>query len=258
VSTRVGKGICVNYPHIKVIASCGLHTDTEANTLTAFENAIRAGIEMTETDLRRCADGVILFHDDEVGGRPVVELTRRELRDLSGVLPPTLDDFVECCRGRIGIDFELKHDGLEEEVLKAAQTYFRPDQYVITSFKPSVLARVHELAPDAPTGYLTYRKLTFAGDPTPPDTRTSAEILELAQDLHADFVVPDYLDIELMQASDAAGVETIAWAVDSAEHLRPLLGLRHLRGVIGERPLLMRYLLEEEGHPTWAELKEAA
>lgn len=247
----------MRHPHVKVIASCGLHTDAGSSTLVAFENAIRAGIEMTETDLRRCADGVILFHDEQIDGRPVADLTRLEMRELTGSLPPTLADFVECCRGRMGIDFELKHGGFEEEVLEAAQANFRPDQYVITSFEPSVLSRVHELAPDAPTGYLTFRKLTYEGYTGPRDTRTPAEVLDLARELHADFVLPDYPDLDLMRACDEAGMDTIAWAVDRADHLRPLLEFRHLRGVIGERPLLMRHLLEEDPDPTYA-LEEAA
>jgi glycerophosphoryl diester phosphodiesterase len=249
----------VKHPEIKVIASCGLHNDAEESTLTAFENAIRAGIEMTETDLRRCLDGVILLHDEEVGGRPVEELTRREIQDVLGILPPTLYDFVECCRGRLGVDFELKVDGLEEEVLKLAQANFRPDEYVITSFRPSVLARVHELAPDAPVGLLTIRGLTYLFDKYPQiaDYRPPQDILEHARDLHVDFLVPDCLDLELFRACDEADVETIAWAVNTAERLRSLLGVHHLRGVIGERPVLMRHLLEEEPDPTYFDPAQA-
>jgi glycerophosphoryl diester phosphodiesterase len=244
----------VRYPQIRVIASCGLHRDAEENTLAAFENAVQAGIEMTETDVRRCADGVILLHDSEVDGRPVADQTRGQLREKLGFLPPTVDELVDCCSGRMGVAFELKVDGLEEEVLEAAQAKLGPDQYVITSFLPSVLARTHDLAPEVPTGYLTIRGLTYLFETHPEfaDHRTPGEILELARDLHADFVLPDCLDLELLEASDEAGVDTIAWAVDTAERLRPLLDLQYLRGVIGERPLLMRHLLEEEPDPTYA------
>jgi glycerophosphoryl diester phosphodiesterase len=69
---------------IQVIASCGIHDGVPPNTLAAFEAAIQAGCDMTETDFRRRAGGVI-----------------------------------ECCRGRLGVDFELKEDGLEEDILAA-------------------------------------------------------------------------------------------------------------------------------------------
>jgi glycerophosphoryl diester phosphodiesterase len=170
-----------------------------------------------------------------------------------GILPPTLDDFVECCRGRMGVDFEIKVDGIEEEVLEASQA-FRPDQYVITSFLPSVIARVRELAPEAPTGLLTMRGLKdwFEQHPEWADYRRPQEILDQVRELKADFLLPDCFDLDLLRAGEGAGVETIAWAVNTAERLRPLLGLRTLRGVIGERPCLMRHLLEEVPDPTYA------
>jgi hypothetical protein len=69
---------------IQVIASYGIHDDVPPNPLAAFEAAIQAGCDMTETDFWRCAGRVI-----------------------------------ECCRGRPGVDFEPKEDGLEEDIRAA-------------------------------------------------------------------------------------------------------------------------------------------
>jgi glycerophosphoryl diester phosphodiesterase len=237
------------HERIQVIASCGVHDDVPPNTLAAFEAAIRAGCDMTETDFRRCAEGIIVFHNDQAGGRPVSELTRREIRDATGVLPPALDDFIECCRGRIGVDFELKEDGLEEEILQAVAPYFQPDQYVITSFLPSVLQRVRELDSRAPTGLLTMRGLTdyIRAHPETADPRSAGRIVEETKSLGADFLLPDCHDTELFQVADASGVLTIAWAVDTQEQMRDLMPYAGMRGMITEHPALLRRVLAEPG-----------
>jgi glycerophosphoryl diester phosphodiesterase len=224
---------------IQVIASCGVHDDVPPNTLAAFEAAIQAGCDMTETDFRRCADGVIVFHDSQAGGRPVATLTRREIRDATGILPPTLDDFIECCRGRLGVDFELKEDGLEEDILEALTPYFGPGQFVITSFRPSVLARVRELDATAPTGLLTMRGLTeyIQAHPETADPRSAGQIVAEARALDVDYVLPDGCDRELFQVADAAGLATIA-------------RFGGLRGMITEHPALLRRVLA--GQPAQA------
>jgi glycerophosphoryl diester phosphodiesterase len=236
---------------IQVIASCGVHDDVPSNTLAAFEAAIRAGCDMTETDFRRCRDGVIIFHDHQAGGRPVASLTRREIRDAAGVLPPLLDDFIEICRGRLGVDFELKEDGLEEEILAALAPYFGPGQYVITSFLPSVLRRVKELDPGAPTGLLTMRGLReyIRAHPETADPRGADEIIAETRALGADYLLPDCFDGELFQAADAAGVTTIAWAVETEAHMRELAQLSGLHGMITAQPALLRRVLAEPPAP---------
>ena len=45
------------------------------NTLASFEEALRAGADGFETDLRMLADrSVILFHDDEIGALDLLHL----------------------------------------------------------------------------------------------------------------------------------------------------------------------------------------
>jgi glycerophosphoryl diester phosphodiesterase len=232
---------------VQVIASCGVHHDVAPNTVAAFEAAIRAGCDMTETDFRRCAEGVIVFHDAEAGGRPVAAMTRREIHRAVGVLPPTLDQFVECCRGRIGVDLELKEDGLEEAVLEAVVPYFRPDQFMITSFYSSVLHQVRALSSEAPTGLLTIRGLPkyFEAHPEWADYRRPEEIFDEVRRLGANYLLPDYNDLELLTAAGPAGIDTIAWGVDTAHHMRSALGAPRLRGIITSEPTLLRQVLQE-------------
>ena len=100
-----------------VIAHRGDHRDATENSLAAFDAAISGGCDLIETDFRRCLDGIVAWHDPTAAGEPISALTRRGIRDRTGTLPPFLDDVIERCRGHIGLDLELKEDGLEAEVL---------------------------------------------------------------------------------------------------------------------------------------------
>jgi glycerophosphoryl diester phosphodiesterase len=236
---------------VRVIASCGVHHDCPPNTLAAFEAAIRAGCDMVETDFRRCADGVIVFHDEQAGGRPVAEMTRREIDAAVGVLPSTLHEFIECCRDRIGVDLELKEDGLEEDVLDAVVPHFGPHQFIITSFHSSVLRQVHELAPEAPTGLVTIRGLSqyFEAHPEWADDRDPPAILDEVRRLGAGYLLPDYNDGELLVAAEQAGVPTIAWGADTEAQLRGVLAVARPRGIITSETTLLRRILQEEARP---------
>jgi glycerophosphoryl diester phosphodiesterase len=232
---------------VQVIASCGVHHDVPPNTLAAFEAAIHDGCDMIETDFRACAEGVIVFHDEQAGGRPVADMTREEIHHTVGLLPPTLDEVIACCRGRIGLDLELKEDGLEEIVLEAVAPAFGPHQFVITSFLSSVLRRIRALSPLAPTGLLTIRGLTqyFEAHPEWADYRTPDTVLAEMVQVGATYLLPDYNDHELLDAADRAGVATIVWGADTESHIRTVLPGTHLRGVITAEPALLRRLLNE-------------
>src|SRR5438105_6139546 len=56
------------------------------NTVQSFEEALRAGADGFETDLRLLSDGTaVLFHDDEAGGRTVESLAFSDLRNVQRV-----------------------------------------------------------------------------------------------------------------------------------------------------------------------------
>jgi glycerophosphoryl diester phosphodiesterase len=232
---------------MQVIASCGVHDIAAPNTLDAFEAAIETGCDMVETDLRRCADGIVTIHDADLEGRAVRDMTRNDIEAATGARPATLDELVGCCRDRIDVDLELKEPGLEEDVLAALGGRIEPDHFLITSFFAPILERVHTLQPGTPTGLLTIRALAplVPEHPEWMDERSAAEILAQARDIKAGWIVPDYLDHDLLRAAGAAGVPSIAWGADREQDLRALLpfGAAGLRGIITERPALLRHLL---------------
>jgi glycerophosphoryl diester phosphodiesterase len=216
-----------------VIAHRGDHRQAAENSLAAFDAAIRSGCDMIETDLRRCRDGIVMVHDAEAGGRPVGELTRREIRDATGSLPPALDDVVERCRGGIGLDLELKEAGLEAEVLDAVRPFFTPAQFLISSFRPEALRAVRRLDASVRTGLLSARGLV--ADPAP-----AGAVLAAMRDCSADYLMPDALDEELIGQAAGTGVALILWSANTAERIAEALRRPAVLGVITDRPDLMR------------------
>ena len=105
---------------IAVIAHRGASGLTgEDNTLRSFALAIDLRCDYVEFDVRRSRDEVVCFHDARVGPAPVAQLTLGELRERTGLAVPTLGEVLDFCRGRIGLDVEIKDPGVEAEVLAA-------------------------------------------------------------------------------------------------------------------------------------------
>ena len=107
-----------------VVAHRGDHTRTHENSLSAIENAIRAGVDYLELDVRRTRDGEhVLLHDSSLdrtttGQGRVADLTLAEFRKLKlrdrdrPHLPPepvpTFAEALEALRGRIGLYLDFK------------------------------------------------------------------------------------------------------------------------------------------------------
>jgi glycerophosphoryl diester phosphodiesterase len=109
---------------------------------------------MIEFDVRRTRDReLIVFHDAEVAGAPVASLTRSEIEDLAGVLPPLLEETLEFARGRIALDVELKEDGYVDELVDLLSGFAASGgDLIVTSFVDLVLAQLAELTPQLSRG----------------------------------------------------------------------------------------------------------
>jgi glycerophosphoryl diester phosphodiesterase len=126
------------------------------NSMEAFERAIEIGADAIEIDVRRTADGrLAVVHDARVGGRPVSKLSDEQVRARvkDGQAPP-LEEALELVAGRIAVDVELKEDGYVEQAMAAIRRRLAPDQYVVTSFRDTVLPAVKLVEPQARTGLL--------------------------------------------------------------------------------------------------------
>lgn len=234
-----------------VIAHRGDHREAAENSLAAFDAAIQGGCDMIETDLRRCRDGIVVCHDAQVGGRPVSSMSRRDIRAVTGHLPVGLDDVVERCRGHIGLNLELKEEGLEAEVLEAVVPFFEPAQYLLSSFHAGALRTVRRLAADARTGLLCARGLAdlLRSRGSQPDPRSADDILVAMRECRADYLIPDALDRELINRAAAAGTALILWYVNTGDQIREALSRPSVAGAITDSPHLVQRALSARSRP---------
>jgi len=209
-------------PGPSVIAHRGVWgAGVHENSLAAFEQAIDLGADMIEFDLRRTRDGeLIIFHDAEIAGAPVASLTRSEIEELAGVLPPLLAEALELARGRIALDVELKEDGYVDELADMLSDFAASGcDLIVTSFIDRVLARLTELTPQLSRGLV----LSVSTERAP----------ERANACGATVVLPKMriVDEALLAAISDAGLTVIVWDFMAAEHAA-LLSDTRISGVI--------------------------
>ncbi len=100
-----------------VIAHRGFSSRYPENTLLAFEEAIEAGADLVETDLRLSRDGTIVcIHDKTLSrtadrGDRIADLDVKTLKQIDigdGMTVPTFDDVLKLVNGRAGILLDVK------------------------------------------------------------------------------------------------------------------------------------------------------
>jgi glycerophosphoryl diester phosphodiesterase len=210
-----------------VVAHRGAWGRAPQNSLPALENAIGAGCEMVELDVRRTRDGkLVALHDGRVRGTPVGQLDYAELRVRLGPdEAPPLAEMVKLAAGRIALDVELKEEGYVEEVVDAL-AQIGPEAYVVTSFLDAALTAVKQAAPTARTGLLV-------GPPA--RTRRLEPRLRATG---ADFLAPHagLARAGLLAWAANRGLDSYVWTVNDRRTLRTLAADARVAALITDRP----------------------
>jgi glycerophosphoryl diester phosphodiesterase len=176
---------------------------------------------MIEFDVRRSRDGeLILFHDAEIAGTPIANLTRAEIADRAGVLPPLLEEALALARGRIRLDVELKKGRYIDELAELLGDFAaNGGDLIVTSFVDRMLAQLSELAPQLPLGLVL--------------GRSAKRATERANACGATIVLPKMrlVDETLLAELADAGLAVIVWDFMAGEHAA-LLADPRISGVI--------------------------
>lgn len=150
------------------------------NTLSAFQRALAAGVDMVELDVQLTSDGeVVVMHDPDLrrttdGSGTVREASLEEVRRLDagswfgaqfrGERVPTLAEVLDWARGRVYLQIELKPYGaradvLCERVVQLIRERKMQDQVMLLSFDHHVLRWCKQMAPDIITGAICQARL---------------------------------------------------------------------------------------------------
>lgn len=131
------------------------------NTIPAFKEAVKTGVDRIEMDLRLSADGkMVIMHDETVdrttnGKGFVNELSFDALRKLDagswkspefkGLTIPTLEEAFEVARGNCFVNIDLKDDNAVGPMVKLAEKMDMVDQIVITGKIPECTAAIRNI-----------------------------------------------------------------------------------------------------------------
>jgi glycerophosphoryl diester phosphodiesterase len=233
--------------HAVVIAHRGSSKAAPENTLAAVEKAIEEKADWVEIDAQETADDqVVVFHDSDFMKLAGVDLkiwdaTMKDLQAIdigSWFAPqfkdqrvPTLDQVLDLCKGRIGVDIELKYYGqdkrLEERVIDLVEAHDMASQVMIMSLKIGAVQKMKSLRPKWKVGLLLS---VSAGN---------------MQALEADFLAVNvgFASRRMVRSTHADGKEVYVWTVNDIPTMSAMVS-RGVDGLITDKPALARDVLE--------------
>ncbi len=215
-----------------LLAHRGDHRRAAENSLAAYENAIKAGLDGIEFDVHLTLDGVLVCHHDfEIEGRPIAEETFLGLRSLRRDLP-TLEETLALFDAypEAWLNLEIKSrppetDGRERAIAECLTVWPGKKRVWVSSFDPFALLRFSQAESGIPAGFLIDWGL-------PPAT----ELAHMGIALHPHELL--LTKPERLAPYRRAGVPLVAWTVNDAARARWLLAWG-VQVLIGNDPIAL-------------------
>jgi glycerophosphoryl diester phosphodiesterase len=209
-----------------VIAHRGVSDLARENTLEAFQKAIDLRADMIEFDVRRTQDRhYVIHHDLHIAGKPLNEMTLREVREIARTLDfhvPELEEVLALTRGRIGLDIELKEEGYEREIVRLVGGLLTEADFIVSSFHAGCLARVKQYRAGVRTGLI----FKDAGALTTAILEGDTDWLLPARNL---------AEGKLLESMSRSGKKIAVWTVNETKQMRRLLEDDRIEGIITDR-----------------------
>lgn len=221
-----------------VVAHRGGAALAPENTLGAFANAIKLGVDMVECDVHLSRDGeVVVMHDPDVsrttdGKGQISSLTLADIKKLNAAAKfpggyaaqevPTLNELLDLVKGKVGIQIEIKYaagnqryPGIERKVVDAINARGMADQVIVISFDFPTLKDVKAIDPRIKTGALVQANWLV--------TRSSDQIAkEIIATTGADYFMPtaSAVNAAMVNAVHAGGLKIGVWTVDASQDMQ--------------------------------------
>lgn len=241
---------------VAIIAHRGASASAPENTLASVQRAIEEGTDWVEIDVQETADGqVVVFHDSDfmkLAGvdRKIWEVTVDELSEIDvgskfasefkEERVPTLSQVLETCKGKAGVNIELKYYGhdqqLEQRVIELVESHQMTDEVIFMSLKNDAVAKMKSLRPQWKTGLLL-----------------SVSFGDLAN-LQADFLAINarFASRSLIRRAHALEKDVYVWTVNDPVTMAVMIG-RGVDGLITDQPALARQVLAQRSELNAAE-----
>jgi glycerophosphoryl diester phosphodiesterase len=192
--------------------------------MSAFEYALSRGCDGFEFDVRQTLDRRhVIWHDADYRGKQIEETNHADLVDRGGNPLATLGDILAQFNAAY-LDIELKTSGSEESIVAVLKANPPRRGYIVSSFFPDILERLHGLDSSLPLGFLCERP----------------EHIAAWRDLPVVTLLPRYDLIEerLVDEVHDAGRQIMTWTVNSP---RQMLCLAEwgIDGLISDDPRIL-------------------
>jgi glycerophosphoryl diester phosphodiesterase len=232
----------------EIMAHRGASAAAPENTMAAILLAIEHEADWVEIDVQESLDGVVLVvHDSDlkkVGGseKKIWEATAEELRSVEignwfdppypNQHVPTLEEVLVACKGKIGVNIELKHYGhavnLEQRVIDLVEKHNMQDEIVLMSLKHDSVVKAKQLRPEWKIGLLA-----------------AATIGDLTQ-LEADFLAVNsgMATRSFVRRAHGNDQQVYVWTINDALTMSVMFG-KGVDAIITDEPALARRVLAE-------------
>ncbi len=234
--------------HVQVMAHRGSSQAAPENSMSAIRKAIAEGADWVEIDVQETADGVVVvLHDSDfmkLAGRnlKIWDATLDDLKDIdigsrfaaefSGERVPTLAQVLDECRGKIGVNIELKYygheDQLEQRVANVVESCEMASDVMLMSLKMAGVRKMKSLRPTWKVGLLM-----------------SVSAGSLKQ-VDADFLAVNasFASRGLLQSAHKNEKDVYVWTVNDAATMSAMIS-RGVDGLLTDKPALARAVLEQ-------------
>ncbi|MFW9937409.1 MAG: glycerophosphodiester phosphodiesterase [Candidatus Thorarchaeota archaeon] len=141
-----------------IIGHKGASKTEPDNTLRAFQKAIELKADYIEFDIHQSKDGeIVVMHDDntlQTTGYDgyIKEMTLEELKKLDcgmGERIPTLKEVIKLCKGKIGLQIEVKVINIGEKVVDLLKEADLIESSIISSFIHNEVIKIKNYEPKA-------------------------------------------------------------------------------------------------------------
>ena len=230
------------WPNILAVAHRGGAALAPENTLGAFANALKIGVDMVECDVHLSKDGeLVVMHDPDLsrttdGNGFIYQMSLVDIQKLNAAAKfkattwpaervPTLGEVLDLVKGKVKIQIEIKvekflgrYTGIEQKVIDAVNARDMVDDVIIISFDFPTIADLKKLDPRFKTGALMNTTTLSLNAKRPHDDY----VAEVLQQTGADYIMPSSAGVSdlLVNAVHAAGLKIGVWTVDSAGEMR--------------------------------------
>ncbi|MGV9173546.1 MAG: glycerophosphodiester phosphodiesterase [Promethearchaeia archaeon] len=208
--------------NVTVIAHRGANKHAPENTMKAFRRAVELNADYIEFDVHETKDGeIVIMHDGNtyrttgVKGE-IKEMTLDELKELDcgeGEKIPTLRELISLAKGKIGLQCEIKVEGITQKIISLFEEENVTDDVLISSFKRDEIFKINQINSDIKLASL------FIGF-----IRKNTRIEEaISHNLSALHPFHWFASKKFLNKAHEHGIKVNTWTVDSPKRIKKLL-----------------------------------